>query len=99
METRIETLPEPEPVKAQLRQLFSRLEGWAATGEAPAEEGRSGRNPELPSQRRMAAVLGVSRDRTAALYQILRRLVEECDSRGRTGGPRRAADSRPEKGA
>jgi hypothetical protein len=85
----------PDPTKDQLRRLLALLASWADLGElraplaasresaAAIERTRS--DDDVPSQRRMATLLGVSRSRVAELYLTLREVVGECEAARRNG--------------
>ena len=77
---RIDRLVDPERTRRHLRNLW----GFLATH--AHEEGR------LPSQRKLAALLGIPRDRFPGLWPVLRRLSEQCRGadarRPPTGRPR-----------
>lgn len=79
----VESLGGDESMRFQLRQLWSCLHGWA-TG---------GNEERTPSQRGLAAFLGVSRERAEELLRRLREFVATCQQllAGRVAelGPRR----------
>jgi hypothetical protein len=74
---RIATRDLPDATKDQLRRLLTLLASWADLGAS---------GEDVPSQRRMATLLGLSRSRVTELYLTLREVVSECEAARRNGG-------------
>jgi hypothetical protein len=68
----LESRSEPETSRRYLESLWGFLRSWAGGGTEDAE---------LPSHRRLAAFLGIPRERLPELYDTLRRFAEECEAR------------------
>jgi hypothetical protein len=67
-----------ETLRRHLDTLWQFLRTWAVGGEG--SEGR------LPSQRKLAALLGIPRDRLPELFGLVRRIAERCQAESSRGG-------------
>jgi hypothetical protein len=81
LERGIDSLPERARSKGYLHGLQVFLRNYAADGlGARAEAGE-----RLPSQRRLADLLGIPRERLPGLFATLQKLAEACRQRGSVG--------------
>lgn len=91
VEASIAAAADDEATRRYLGALWTFVHAYAT--EADVEEGPRG---ELPSRRRLAALLGIPRDRLPELFRILGRATERCRERlhGPVGGARMAGERR-----